>query len=248
MIPFTSVKIFFSRKLIVALSALVFMGISYMILLYQEDAYSTKLKILKSNLTSVKNELTAAEKKQKLYTEFYPIYVNILSKKIIPAKQLGEITERITIIRLVMDSLKIKHKLSSVDVNCSTLSKSSERFGSKKYEISGNKCTIKFAGLSDKFIYAFANDIIDQMPGYVKIDYIKIAKINEINDSTLVLIKTGQLPKIVEGELVFNWRGIEPAAITKPAVESEDTSKTPGKKPQILPRILSKGSKDALTN
>ena len=69
--------------------------------------------------------------------------------------------------------------------------------------------TLKFTGITDKFIFNFIRSISEEFSGYVRIRKFKLKKIAEVDKNALLELSYGRHPMLVDGMIVFDWFGIK---------------------------------------
>lgn len=84
----------------------------------------------------------------------------------------------------------------------------SEDFKKKTLEGISSLVKLEFAAMTDEQIYRFVESIINDFPGYVKINVLTLERTGEITDEVLRAAGRGKFPELVKGTMEFHWVGV----------------------------------------
>lgn len=77
------------------------------------------------------------------------------------------------------------------------------------FNISSSNVTISFDGISDTLIYAFADALRSDFPGFVTLKRFDVQQEGEMERETIKQIASGERPALFSGVVEFKWRDIK---------------------------------------
>lgn len=74
-----------------------------------------------------------------------------------------------------------------------------------RYSFKTSKITFEIEALLDKYIYAFASNILKNFPGILMLRRISLSRNDKINERTLSALRQHKRPNFVVGEIICEW-------------------------------------------
>lgn len=150
----------------------------------------------------------------------------------LPASDYDTIQSRIRALRPVVETLEERYKFSKLDVKISKLD-DPVAASNADYLIIKSDLTIEFEGLTDEYVYSFIHALIQDLPGYL---YLQELKINKLQPITPVLLQqasaSGTSTPLVSGSMMLAWRTIKPVPVAAPEGGSAENSAQNADKPK----------------
>jgi len=119
---------------------------------------------------------------------------------------------RIRASRPIIDELREKFTMQTLDARLSSVDYD-KKFNSHPKDISTiySTLTIDFQSSDDVTAYAFIDDLINKMPGYLYLESLKMEHIDDISspDFLRTLSELETEPALVVGKMEFSWRTLK---------------------------------------
>ncbi|MCH2546092.1 MAG: hypothetical protein MK052_00575 [Alphaproteobacteria bacterium] len=166
----------------------------------QEEAKSSS-----SKLSRARGDVTSRTKKNVEAQQYLELYAKITGN-----------SEQEKISELDREKAEIWLKRAALQNNISNLNGSFEPiapvdtvdFKKKTFVGITSKVTLRFGAMTDYQIIQFFDAILNDFPGYVKVNRFSLTKKEDITDQTLVEASRGKFPELVLGDIEFNWIGV----------------------------------------
>lgn len=110
----------------------------------------------------------------------------------------------------ILDLLKERYLINNLSVTVSPVTAvGAAELQKKSLSIYASDVELKFDALTDENLYGFINAIKPRFPGYIRITKFQIERLADLDTTTVALLRRGELPSLVGGELSFKWYGIK---------------------------------------
>ncbi|MGB1540288.1 MAG: hypothetical protein ACPG80_04955, partial [Rickettsiales bacterium] len=78
---------------------------------------------------------------------------------------------------------------------------------------------INFSAMVDEQAINFVWRVLQEFPGYVKVNKLDIEKTGEITEAALKGISRGRIPRLVKGSIEFDWIGVRELIVVEEEVK-----------------------------
>ena len=110
----------------------------------------------------------------------------------------------------ILTRLRKENMLGTVSLTMTPIEKIKHKaFNRGNTSVIHTTITLKFDGITDKFIFNFIRQITQEFSGYVRIRKFSLKKNSEVNKNVLLELSYGRYPMLVDGMIIFDWFGIK---------------------------------------
>lgn len=182
----------------------------------EERQLSSAVQSVRSEATTMKNQIDKARASLKLYNDLNATNQNA-----------GFTIDRERG-RKLLDALKAEYKLTSLSVTMSPVTEDKEVAGnSKTVNVMATDIRLDFTGISDENALTFLAAMKREFPGYVRIKKITLSRDKEIGSDVVATVREGRVPPLVKGEITARWLGIKSTAPVTPGANSGNAAQPP---------------------
>lgn len=167
------------------------------------EAVTQKSDALKSDIADLNNKLTIFNRKIQDIREATKLWQRLNDKH---KKSEGL---RIDSIKKIFDDYKKQYKLSEATLDLSTPTELTDMYKTDTTVVVSSNVSVKFKVISDEYALSFVDAVMNNLPGYVKLEKLSLTRIGEITDETLLRVSRGEIPELVTGEITFQWRDLK---------------------------------------
>lgn len=134
------------------------------------------------------------------------------------------------LIRPLINALRAKYRITKLNIELTPPSVLElKNFTSKTHRGSRYEITMNVGGMADHFIYQFAYDVTQLLPGFVQISAMDVNRETPLSIEVLSNISRGMNVETVSGNLKMNWFGFT-------AIEGSDASSS------LSPKVAESGN------
>lgn len=207
------------KKIVVSLLILfLIVGIFIALIIYLsglQEKTKQKHDWLKSNISELERKIQGLSEQALQFSEAIAIWESFDEDK----QKLEGI--RIVGAKNVIDTLEEKYNLSDLKPSFSRpedidTSKNPD-MQNDLIKISSSSVSLEFAALTDEMVYNFIADLIEQFPGYVKLESVSVSRTSDIEKEHLKMVSQGDYPPLVSVKIKFLWMDMK---YTPPVVQS----------------------------
>ncbi len=194
----------FKKVIIIFLVSVVISGaLAYGAYMYSDSAYAEKQEVERT-LRQKRLKVSELEQKFNIYESSFNRYNELLQEY-----DIGKFTLDIDNAQRVINNLRQKYRLTNLELKIS----SEKIYGDSNQKYEGfeplyREVNMTFFGLSDAHIYAFINELQEELSGYVRFAEFSVTRERPMSDALYQDVRRGSTPSIVQAELSFLWIGI----------------------------------------
>lgn len=86
-----------------------------------------------------------------------------------------------------------------------------------------SKVSLSFSAMTDVQLYGFLEKLVEEFPGYVKLESLELKKKGDITPAVFEQVGKGEIPELATGKVVFHWIGVR--EIAKKEGEAADAAR-----------------------
>ncbi|MCD6035569.1 MAG: hypothetical protein K0R63_1310 [Rickettsiales bacterium] len=121
-----------------------------------------------------------------------------------------------------LEDAKSRYHLGEMVIELTPPEKLGSLYETETSFVEASTVSLRFSALSDEYALSFVDSILHDLPGYVKIEYLKISRSQDLNHDSLLRISKGEKPALVLGELTFKWQELKAIPSKAPVVDSAE--------------------------
>lgn len=203
-----------NKDLVIALVILIIAGVAFHVTGGQEDAARQALSKSESEVNSLKSQISKERKDIEELKQAFADYDAIDPRHLPTAQGLTDLSSRYRAAAPVINNLSRKYHVVEIVGGYSEVTSVTSNIYPASYTARGvqvyeNKINLSVKMLSDELFFRFLKDMMEQLPGYVKLESFSLARIGDVNRDSLTSISQGQFIPLVEGEAVLSWKTLK---------------------------------------
>ena len=113
---------------------------------------------------------------------------------------------RIRAARPLVESMKDKFFMSSIDITFSNIEAVKEQMGKNTFDVYTNSMNVTMESYTDSHVYAFLSALEDIFPGYLMLEDLQIDGKGTFQPNTIEKIRSGEIKSMAKAEARFSWK------------------------------------------
>ena len=183
-----------------------------------QAGHEKKLASIKAELAKIESEKNSLNSQIDNLGEAAKVYANLARKR----QNMDFMIDPVQV-RPLMNALRAKHRISKLNIELAPPVKLNvKNFTAKDKQASRYEITMGISGLSDHFIYQFAYELSEMLPGVVQPLSMQMTRQQPLSIEVLSSISRGMKVEAASGQMILNWYGF---------VLTEDTASGKGGAP-----------------
>lgn len=180
------------------------LGLWFLVLAPEIDALDLEMRKVRAINTNLRNQIEVNTQALEAIDENREIFNGLRERGFV------EVQDRLGVTKL-LDRLREVHGLTSIYYEVSPESLADDRATQATgFNIISTRVKVTMRGLFDADILEFSQAIIDEFPGQIRPLSFSLVKLASPTETTLSLLREGNLVDFVGGELLFEWNTLQP--------------------------------------
>jgi hypothetical protein len=180
-------------------------AVTYLYLIPHNDDLSRQLDTLNANVSTKRNDTARLEGEFQVIQKQKANFEDLQTAGFFSNQNRAVARQRITDIQKFTNILSAKYDITAASIEKNPLAADSGDV------VLNSPVDIKVDALDDVDFYNFVYWVENAFPGLVSVKTIRVARITDVNETTLRGIGSGIPVTLVNGEVLFEWRTMVPA-------------------------------------
>lgn len=118
-------------------------------------------------------------------------------------------------IKYLIDDYSKRYAIVDMNIDLSAPVEMGGAYKNTNAEVFSSMITLKFGSISDENILSFMAALLQDIPGYTKVQSFKMMRQAVLSESVLADIRKGLRPSLITAELSFQWRDVKTILVDK---------------------------------